>query len=149
MKKLLAVMAVMMAGVYAAPAQAADPDEAIKYRKYIMGTVGDHTQAFFAILQGKVPHSGEMAYHARALAEASKRTKAAFEQNTAGQGSEKTTTLDSAWDGPDFQAGLDNLITATEAMAVAAEAGDMAGIGAAAGNVGGACKTCHDNFRAK
>jgi cytochrome c556 len=147
MKKLLAVMAVIMAGVYAAPAQAADPDEAIKYRKYVMGTVGDHTQAFFAILQGKVPHTGELAYHARALAEAAKRTKAAFEQNTAGQGNEPTTTLDSAWDGPELQAGLDKMIDATESMAVAVETGDMASVGAIAGTLG--CKGCHDNYRSK
>jgi len=134
---------------FSAPAvvHAAEADDAIKYRKWVMGTVGDHTQAFFAILQGKVPHQDAMAYHARALADAAAHTKASFEQNTAGQGTEKTTSLAKVWEGPDFNAGLDSLVVNTAALADAAEAGDMAGIGAAAGAVGKDCKTCHDTFR--
>ncbi len=150
MKKTGMRLAVLgLVAVFAMPAiaQAAEADDAIKYRKWIMGTVGDHTQAFFAILQGKVPHQDALAYHARGLADAAAHAKAAFEQNTAGQGSEKCTAKDAVWGGPDFNAGLDSLVANTAAMADAVEAGDMASIGALAGEVGKNCKTCHDTFR--
>ena len=130
-------------------AEDAAPDEAIKYRKQSMQLVGAHTTSFFAILQGKVPHQGDLAYHANGLAEASARSAAAFEQNTAGQGEEKTTAKASIWEGPEFAAGMDALAKATADLAAAVEANDMAAIGTAAGAVGASCKGCHDKFREK
>ena len=91
----LAMAAFVAVGLAPAPALADDADEAIKYRKYNMGTVGDHMQSFVAILQGKVPHQDQMAYHARALADAAARSKVAFAANTAGKGKEPTTSKDS------------------------------------------------------
>jgi len=143
----LAVLALVAAFAMPVMAQAAEADDAIKYRKWIMGTVGNHTQAFFAILQGKVPHQDALVYHARGLADAASHAKAAFEQNTAGEGTEKTTAKDKVWEGPDFNAGLDSLAADTAALADAVEAGDMAAIGPLAGAVGKDCKTCHDTFR--
>lgn len=143
----LAIVGLM--AVFSAPmvAQAAEADDAIKYRKWIMGTVGNHTQAFFAILQGKVPHQDALAYHARGLADAAAHAKAAFEQNTAGQGSEETSAKANVWEGPDFVAGLDSLAANTATLAAAIEEGDMAAVGPAAGAVGKNCKGCHDKFR--
>ena len=147
LKTWLVALAAMVA--IPAMAQTAEPDEVIKYRKYVMGTVGNHTQAFFAILKGKVPHQDALVYHARSLADAAAHTKAAFEQNTAGQGVEKTTSKENVWSGPEFMAGLDDMVVHTEALASAMEAGDMAGVGAAAGEVGKTCKSCHDKFRSE
>ena len=105
MLKSLTLVAVMACFVAPAVAQDADPDEAIKYRKEAMKIVGGHTVSFFAILQGKVPHQDALVYHAQGLAAASAQAGATFEQNTAGQGSEKTTSKDNIWDGPEFVLG--------------------------------------------
>lgn len=129
------------------PAQAAEPDEAIKYRKAVMEVVGAHTIAIFAIMQGKVPHGDALTYHADGLAAATKHTKPAFEQNTAGQGTEETTAKDSVWDGPEFIERLGGLETAAGNLATAIKAGDGAAIGLAAKDLGGSCKGCHDKFR--
>ena len=144
---LIAALLLPVAG----PALAdADPNDAIKYRKEIMKIVGGHTGGFFAILQGKVPHQDALAYHAQALADVSTRALAAFEQNTAGQGSEQTTAKDNVWsEWDDFAAKMKDLETASAALAEAAASGDMAAIGPAAGPLGGACKACHDDFRTK
>ena len=88
-----------------------------------------------------------LGYHANGLAESAARAKAAFEQNTAGQGTEKTTAKDNIWDGPEFMEGMDAMAKATADLAAAVEANDMAAIGAAAQAVGGSCKSCHDKFR--
>ena len=131
-------------------AQAAEPDDAIKYRKSVMEVVGGHTGAFFAILQGKVDHPDALLYHAKGIADASNHAPAAFEQNTAGQGDEKTTAKDDIWaDGSDFGEDMDDFKTAAVALATAVESGDMAAIGPAAGALGNACKHCHDDFRTK
>jgi len=143
----LTVLGLLVAFSAPVVAQAAEADDAIKYRKWVMGTVGDHTQAFFAILQGKVPHQDALVYHAQGLADAAAHSKAAFEQNTVGEGSEKTTSKASVWEGPDFNAGLDSLATNSAALAAAMGAGDMAAVGAAADAVGKDCKSCHDKFR--
>ncbi len=146
---LLAGLMMPMMGA-AVSADDADPNDVIKYRQGIMEVVGGHTGAFFAILQGKVPHQDALAYHAQALADAATHALAAFEQNTAGQGSEEHTAKDEIWsEWEDFAKKMKDFETASAALAEAAASGDMAQIGPAAGPLGGSCKACHDDFRTK
>lgn len=143
-----AIAAIVLAGIFLpAIAQGTEPDDAIKYRKWTMGTVGNHMQAFVAILQGKVSHQDAIGYHAEALALAAAQAKSAFEQNTAGQGTEETTAKDTIWDGPDFNARLGALEEATAALSEVVRSGEMAAVGGALGEVGKNCKGCHDTFR--
>lgn len=136
------------AALFAVPASAeSDPNEVIKFRKAVMEVVGGHTVALFAILQQKVPHQDALIYHAEGLAAAAKHTKPAFEQNTAGKGTEESTAKDSVWDGPEFVERLGGLETASANLAAALKSGDGAAIGPAAEELGGACKGCHDKFR--
>ncbi|MFN3231928.1 MAG: c-type cytochrome [Alphaproteobacteria bacterium] len=145
-----ALVACLMVPMFGGASIATEADDAIKYRKAIMEVVGGHTGAFFAILQQKVPHSDALAYHAQALADASARALVAFEQNTQGEGSEKTTAAAAVWEDWDgFAEKMEAFQTAAEAMAVAAASGDMAAIGPAAGPLGGSCKACHDDYRTK
>lgn len=136
------------AAVFAAPVSAeSDPNEAIKFRKAVMEVVGGHTVALFAILQQKVPHQDALLYHAEGLAAIAKHAKPAFEQNTAGKGTEETTAKDKVWDGPEFVERLGGLELASANLAAALKSGDGAAIGPAAQELGGACKGCHDKFR--
>ncbi len=67
-----------------------------------------------------------------------------------GSGEGDTDSLPSIWqDWPKFEAAAKTLQTAAADLAVAADSGDMAAIGAAAGALGKACGGCHEPFRKK
>ncbi|MEN3974121.1 cytochrome c [Emcibacter sp. SYSU 3D8] len=122
-------------------------EDAVKYREALMEVVGGHTQSFFALLQGKVSHPEDLAWHADSLAEASKRVKGAFVQNTAGSGA-KTEAKDGIWAaGSEFTKLAGDFETAAANLSAAVKSKDQAAIGAAAKALGGACKGCHDKFK--
>lgn len=61
----------------------------------------------------------------------------------------KTRALPKIWsDLPGVQAKQKDFIAAAEALAAAA-GGGLQGLGPAVGKTGGACKACHDDYRAK
>lgn len=122
-------------------------EDAVKYRVALMDVVGGHTQSFFALLQGKVSHPEDLAWHADSLAEASKRVKGAFTQNTAGSGV-KTESKDAIWAaGSEFTKLAGDFETAAAALSAAVKSKDQAAIGAAAKGIGASCKGCHDKFK--
>lgn len=122
-------------------------EDAVKYRQSLMGIVGGHTQSFFALLQGKVSHPEDLAWHADSLAAASKRVKGAYVQNTAGSGV-KTEAKDGIWAaGSEFTKLAGDFETAAAALSAAVKSKDQAAIGAAAKGIGASCKGCHDKFK--
>lgn len=148
----LAVRAALCAGVLTIavlPSAFAEDkaEDAVKYREGLMEIVGNHTKSFFAILGGKVTHPDDLAWHADSIAEASKRVKGAFAQNTAGSGV-KTKAKDGIWaSGSEFTKFAGDFETAAANLSKAVASKDQAAIGAAAKALGGACKGCHDKFR--
>ena len=74
-----------------------DADSAIQYRKAVMGAVGSNMKGSALIIQGKVGFTDNLVGHAQAIAAAAKLAPAAFEQNTDGQGGEKTTATAKVW----------------------------------------------------
>lgn len=62
----------------------------------------------------------------------------------------KTGALDGIWNSQaDYKGKADALVTAAGALATAAKGGDQAATLRAAAEVGKACGSCHDNYRAK
>ena len=60
----------------------------------------------------------------------------------------KTSAKPEIWSKPaDFRAAQDGLVRAADALQIAAISGNADAIRAAARGLGGACKTCHDQFR--
>ncbi len=142
-----AVGAACFVGLAAADTTA---DNAIKYRKAVMGGVGANTKAIAMIAKGEVEHGEAFAAHARMLATAASLATAAFRQNTHGEGSEKTTAIAKVWDDwAEFEKGLKAMESEAGKLADLAEAGDMDGAKSQLGNVGKTCKACHDDFRDK
>src|SRR5690606_24029758 len=94
---LLASATLVAFSMTAGVAAAADPDDVINYRKQVMEVVGANTTALGLIAQGKVPHEESFLAHAEMLAQAATLTKAAFRENTAGKGREKTTAKPDVW----------------------------------------------------
>ena len=128
MKKILLITAAF--GVLATgPALAEDDaDDAIKYRKNVMASVGAHTKALVAIMKGEVDHKDGLLLHANGLAAAANTglTVRAFQQNTDGQGSEATTTTAKAWeDWPRFEQALKDLEAASLEIQAQASAGTL------------------------
>ena len=132
---------------FCATAQAAEPEDLIKYRKNVMKVIGGHTGSIFAIAGGKVDHKDAMMMHVKGLNEASKLVGGLFPEDSA---IGETTVTQAVWDKPDeFAQAVKKLEMAASDLLQAAEAQDNAAMGPALKALGGSCKGCHDNFREK
>lgn len=71
-----------------------------------------------------------------------------FPKGSGKESGEKTEALPAIWDKPaEFKAAADRLATAAGKLKAAADARDAAAAKLAMGEIGGACKGCHDTFR--
>ena len=124
----LSVMTVVLMSGSFSYAQDVDPDNAIKYRKNIMAAVGGHTKALVAILKGEVPHTDALKAHADGLVAATEPASvlAAFQQNTDGKGSEKTTSTAKIWEEwSRFEQAVNDLAAASKDIQTAAANGTL------------------------
>ncbi len=129
-RRILQSMALAAACLFSASAFAADaaPDDAIKYRKNVMGAVGSHTSAISAILKGEVDFKDSLPVHVNGLAIAANAAviTEAFRQNTDGEGSENTTATARVWSDWDrFQQAAEELEAAVQEVSAAAENGTL------------------------
>lgn len=73
-----------------------------------------------------------------------------FPKGSGKESGEKTEALPAIWDKPaEFKTAADRLATAAGKLKTAADAKDAAAAKLAMGEIGGACKGCHENFREK
>lgn len=148
MRAPLAGFALVLTAALTAQAQEAEPDEAVKYRQNTMKSIGGAAGRIGAVMQEKVPHQDNLAGLAALLAAATDPalTVPAFQQNTDGQGFEKTTATAKIWeDWDDFESRLRKLGEVTKA---AADAGDGVSMDQMK-PVFETCKGCHDTYREK
>jgi len=104
------------------------PDDAIKYRKNLMNSVKTSVNAMIAVTKGEVDQASQLSELAATFAAATnaKMTKGAFEQNTDGKGSEKTTATAKVWESwDDFAEAFDKLEKAANDIKVLADAGEL------------------------
>lgn len=146
---LLAAMA-LGCGSIGAIAVAATPAKTIAARQANFKVLG---KSFKTILdQMKMP-SADMAAvksSADALAGAAGKVHGFFPKGSGPEAGVKTAALAAIWEKPaDFKAANAKLISASKAMQKAAKSGDMAQVKAAFPGLGGSCKGCHDQFKAK
>ncbi len=144
----LLVAAAVGTALLSGPALAADdPANVIKYRQQVMKSTASHITNIFSVLKGETSFAGHIAANARAISDNAAMISDIFPE---GSGSGDTRALPSVWqDKAKFDAAAIALKTAADNLAVAAGSGDMAAIGAAAGEVGKACGGCHESFRKK
>jgi len=149
-RSLLTLATLAAFSLTAGVATAAEPDDVINYRKQVMEAVGANTTALGLIVQGKVPHEDSFLAHAEMLAKASSLSKAAFRENTAGKGREKTTAKAEIWkDWAKFEKGLDTLEAQTAELVKLASEGGVKAAAPKLREIFGTCKSCHDDFRTK
>jgi cytochrome c556 len=126
-------------------AQAAEPEDIIKYRKGMMKANGAHMGAMNAILSGKVDYKGDLADHARALAFLNRDVSGLFPKDS---DFGDTDALDAVWKKTDdFKKRAAAAKEKSDALAKAVATNDKAKMTAAFGQLNDACKACHKDYR--
>ena len=121
-------------------AQGFDEEGMIKYRKNLMKAASAHLKSSGAILEGKVPFQGDLAKHARALADLGPMIAAGFPE---GSDFGETDAKPEVWaKRGEFDKAADDYTRAAAAFAADPTAAAME-------RVGETCKGCHKPFRAK
>ncbi|MBW8785556.1 MAG: cytochrome c [Novosphingobium sp.] len=139
-----------LALVFATAVMAATPADVIAARQANFKTMGGAFKAIIDELRNPSPDIAVIRAKAPALAVAAGHVGGFFPAGTGTEAGVKTGALPEIWQRNDeFHRDADNLAAVTRTFQAAAESGDLDRIKAALPAVGGACKTCHDSFRAR
>ena len=150
MKKITAMVltAVGAAFVLPAAAQFAKPEDAIKYRKSALFVMQQNFGRVAGMAAGKGPFDAKVAADSAAVAEfVGKLPWAGF-----GPGTDKgdTKAKPEIWaEKAKFDDYAHKLEAELAKLTVAAKSGNLDNVKVAVNAAGGACKACHDDFRAK
>jgi cytochrome c556 len=131
---------------FAASAQFAKPEDAIKYRQSALAVQGRHFGLINATVKGDRPFdAAQVTRDAEIVAMMSSLPWTAFGAGTEGGKAKPEIWKESA----DFKKKSEDLQAATAKLVVAAKGGKMEDIRAAFGATGQTCKACHDEYRSK
>lgn len=142
----LASVATLLVGItLSSPGIAADSKAQIEHRKAIMEGTAGHLSAIFSTLKDPGKFAENFQFHAESLAVLAEIAVDTFPE---GSGEGKTKASPDIWKKPDeFQQAMDKFLDKTEALVAAAKTEDISTLAAAAKEVGGSCKGCHDDFK--
>lgn len=140
------LFATTLVGVAAtSPAIAEESNPSIVHRKATYTVASGHMNSLKSILM--LGGSGDMVYHAEGIKNAFEHMGNAF---PAGSDTGETKAKAEIWSDMDkFQAKGKDAYGASVALVEAAKGGDNAATGAAFKKMAGACKACHEDFKAK
>lgn len=142
----LALAAAIVAAAGGAGA-ADDPANVIKYRRIVMGSMSNHISAIAGIVKGKVSYASHIAAHARAMHAMSNLLLDIFPE---GSDIGKTRAKPEIWSQrAKFEDAVAAFRSESGKLALIADSGDMAAIGAQLKVVGKTCGGCHKPFRKK
>jgi cytochrome c556 len=151
MKRLLLAAATVAGFATALPAAAQwqKPEDAIKYRQSALTVMANHFGRIGAMAQGKAPFDAKAAADNAAIVSVMANLPwAAF-----GAGTDKgmpNRARPEVWsDAAKFKSNQEKLVAEVAKLDSAAKSGNFDAVKTAAGAVGGACKACHDDFRAE
>lgn len=151
MKRLLVATVTALGALASLPAAAQfqKPEDAIKYRQSALTVMANHFGRVAAMAQGKVPFDAKVAAdNAQIVATLSRLPFTAF-----GEGTDKgmpTRAKAEIWSqNAKFKDAAEKMAGEVAKLDAAAKGGNLDQIKAAVGAVGGACKACHDDFRAE
>ncbi len=132
-----------------AMAQFAKPEDAVKYRQSALTVMAKHFGRLGAMANGKAPFDAKQAADSAAIVEfMSKLPWAGFVEGSDNVGN--TRALPEVWSqSAKFKEASEKMMTEVAKLNAAAKVGTLDSLKAAFGPAGGACKNCHDTFRAK
>jgi cytochrome c556 len=151
MKKLLSALALATMVLSATPAMAqfAKAEDAVKYRQSAFFVMGQNFGRLAGMAQGRIPFDAKVAADSAAIAEyMSKLPWAGFTPGSDSAGGTKAKA--EIWtDAAKFKELGDKMQVEMGKLNAVAKTGSLDNIKAAVGAVGGTCKACHDDYRAK
>jgi len=149
MTRLLMAAVVGLATALPAAAQFQKPEDAIKYRQSAFTVMANHLGRVGAMAQGRAPFDAKVAADNTAIVS----TMSMLPFPAFVPGSDKgapTRAKAEVWsDGAKFKAAAEKMQSEVAKLDAAAKGGNLDAIKGAMGAVGGACKACHDDFRAE
>lgn len=123
--------------------------EAIEARQAALKNTGKAFKTISDTLKSGEPDIGAIQSSAATVSETAANIGSWFPEGTSAASGVKTAALDFIWEKPEeFDSAVARLQAASADLTAAAESGDAAAISAAFQATGGACKNCHDSFRA-
>ncbi|HEX9392178.1 MAG TPA: cytochrome c [Usitatibacteraceae bacterium] len=150
MRKVMFLVAAALSALLANAVSAqVKPEKVIEYRQSVMTVVGWNFGPMAAMMKGDKPYDKET--FARGAAIVAYMTPLAIEGFTPGsdKGAETAAKPEIWTKMDDFKAKMDKLNTETAKLAMIAKTGTFDEIKKQFGATGGACKSCHDDFRVK
>jgi cytochrome c556 len=145
MKMFIAVLA--LAAVLPAGAQKMKAEDQVKQRQSGYAILGYNFGSLAAMAQGKKPYDAEEAQRNAQMAA----NVAGYMRQFFGEGTDmvaNTKAKPEIWaKRADFDAKMDKMVA--EAQKLPQAAGDLASLKKAVADTGGACKACHDEYKAK
>ncbi|MBE0548793.1 MAG: cytochrome c [Rubrivivax sp.] len=149
MTRLLMAAVVGLATALPAAAQFQKPEDAIKYRQSAFTVMANHLGRVGAMAQGRAPFDAKVAADNTAIVS----TMSMLPFHAFVPGSDKgapNRAKAEVWsDGAKFKAAAEKMQAEVAKLDAAAKGGNLDAIKGAMGAVGGACKACHDDFRAE
>lgn len=127
-----------------------DVSETIEAREANFKAIGKANKAAKSALEAASPDFATVAASATSIQTDAGKIVGLFPDGSGKESGEKTEALPTIWQKPaEFKAAADKLATAAGNLKVAADAKDAKAATLAMGEIGGACKGCHDTFREK
>lgn len=141
--------ATLGASAIAADAKPSAAERAIKYRQSALFLLGWNIGPIAAMVKGEMPYDAKaLEMRATRLAQLAPMIAEGFPAGS--QTGAPTKAKAEIWqDMADFRDKASKLETATNGLVAASKTGDLKQIGPALGEVGAACKACHDKYRAE
>jgi cytochrome c556 len=150
MKRLSAILVSLglLAVPFAAQAQFAKVEDAVKYRKAALTVMGAHFGRIGAVVKGEKPYDKAAVEHDAAIVETmSKLPWHAFVPNSETADSKAKPEI---WKEQDkFKAAAEKMQGEVAKLHAATRSGNLDQIKTAFGATGQSCKACHDDFRKK
>jgi len=143
------VVAALGAGIAATAIAQVKPEVQVKQRQAVMTLQGKYLGPLIGMVKGSVPYNKDVVVRNAAFLDAlSQMPWDTFSEATKDE--KNTKALPAIWtNAAGFKKDQDQLRAAVGALNTAAKGGNEAAIKAAIGDVGKACGSCHDDFRAK
>lgn len=147
MKRVAIAAAVLAATAFTVQAQQTKVEDQVKYRKAAYTLMGLNFSSLGAMAQDKKPfNKDEATRNADFVAMLATVPKGYFGEAT----DTGTKAKPEIWTHrADFDAKMDKMVSEAQKLPAVVRGGDMSAFKKQVGDLGAACKACHDDFRAK
>ena len=147
MKSVAIAAAVLAATAFTVQAQQTKVEDQVKYRKAAYTLMGLNFGSLGAMAQDKKPfNKDEATRNADFVAMLAPVPKGYFGEGT---GTDTKAKPEIWTHRADFEAKMDKMVSEAQKLPAVVRGGDMSAFKKQVGDVGAACKACHDDFRAK